>query len=1099
MKTLLLRLISIMMVMLFGASLTFAEVAAPRLPLSFEQNQGQIASQYPFLFRHNGTEAFFLPTGVDFQFPGTGDHVTSHLGLRFLHEAAGVGVHPELPLPGLTNYLLGSDATKWIRGVPTFSRIRYTAVYPGVDLVFYGNDSRLEHDFRVAPGADASSIAFRLDGADSLKTSITGDLRVQTGDNLLVLQRPTAYQEGTHGRTPVAAAFTVARDGTITFALGPYDPTRELIIDPALTYATYLDKLTVGVAGIATDNAGSTYITGYTFFSTYGVTPGVFQTTCPACASNKPTAFITKLDPTGTRVVYSTFLGGTNYTQPFAIAVDASGDAIIGGRTFATDYPVKNNVGSGAFSQSGSFAFITSITPDGTSLNFSSLFAGDGDSFVNTITTDSTGNVFLAGDTNSSSHPVTPGALKAGTPSFSSTFGFVTKLSPAGSLIYSALPGSFNLPNGGDGPTSIAGISVDATGDAFITGAAGSVWPTTPGAYQLTLPLSSSNTGPFVSELAPDGSHLIFSTFVGTGYGTALSLDSSNNVLFTGYANDNTFPLTPDAAEGPTGCCAYLTKLSADGSKLLYSSFLQSDQRTANQIAFSGTQPSAIRLDPASNIWIAGQTADRSLPLLDPIQSSFPTGTLTGTGFLSEFDPTGKSLKFSTYYGGGATVINSLAIPPSGIVNIAGTTSEGIYTTPSSLIGSVTPAPPDYTYTYGFLARINPAQASSALCAANTLSGPVGFETPVGMPITLTLPITSCGELPLTISSIQSSSTLFTVQNPIAACGSSMVPGASCTVSITFLPPHSGTVTTVLTLLSNASIPSETVSLTATGTPLPPTFSSTSLAFTTTPGVASPTQTIIVTNVSDIPLTFLNSNYTEPFTLNNTCEPQLAPGLSCSIIVGFLPPTAGTFNGSLYFSTQDSQQTISLTGTAAAPSVTIAPGTPTAATQTVTAGQAATYTLATTSVGNFSGTAAFSCTGLPQYATCSFAPSTLTLSAGASSPVSLTINTRQSTSAAIHPFHPGAAGLLTLACFGVPLLWASRWHASELARVGVLSGLVVLSLSATALLSGCNGSLGGQSSSAPTTATTPPGTYTVNVVATVGNASVSTPVTLIVK
>ena len=203
---------------------------------------------------------------------------------------------------------------------------------------FYGNDSHLEHDFRIAPGADPSAIGFRLEGADGLTTSPTGDLHITTGSDLLVLQRPFVYQESAHGRSPVPAAFTVAKDGTIAFTLGAYDHTRELVIDPALTYATYFDKLSLGVAAIAVDSTGATYVTGYVFQSTHGTTPGDFQTTCPACTNTAPAAFVTKIDSTGTRVVYSTFLGGTGYTQPFAIAVDTSGNAIIGGRTEATDF-----------------------------------------------------------------------------------------------------------------------------------------------------------------------------------------------------------------------------------------------------------------------------------------------------------------------------------------------------------------------------------------------------------------------------------------------------------------------------------------------------------------------------------------------------------------------------------------------------------------------------------------------------------------------------------------------------------------------------------------------------------------------------------------
>ena len=1061
-------------------------VAAPSLPLSFEQNQGQVAPQYSFLFRHDGTEALFRNDGVDLQFTKATSRVSPHLGLRLLGQSAGVSLRSELPLEGRTNYLLGADASRWVRNVPTFSRVRYTAVYPGVDLVFYGNTSRLEHDFRVAPGADPDRIAFRLDGANELTQSATGDLRVSLGDDLFVLQRPFAYQESDRGRTEVAAAFTIARDGTIAFKLGAYDHTRELVIDPALTYATYLDKLSVGVAGIATDSTGSTYVTGYVFQSTYETTPGAFQTTCPACTNTAPAAYITKIDPTGTKVVYSTFLGGQGYTQPFSIAVDAKGDAVIGGRTEAADYPIKNNVGSGAFNTGTSAGFVSSLTPDGSALNFSSVFAGESGSVVFSVAIDPSGNTFFAGNTNSSSYPVTPGALHAGTPSYNHLYGFVTKLTLTGSLTYSAIVGNEDPQNGGAGLIAIQGLAVDAQGNAYITGSAGTLWPTTPGAYQTTIPGDMPYDAPFVTKIAADGSHFIFSTFIGIGLGQAIALDASNNIDLLSSTSESTATYT-----------SYLSQLSPDGSQLLHNTTLGSGSGPASY-------PASLAIDPHGNVWIAGSTADTSYPLLHPLQSFHPSSDYgSRNGFLSEFDATGTILKFSTFYGSGSAGINAVAIAPAGIVNIAGTTSDAIYTTPNSPIGSITPAPPNYMYNYGFLARIDPAQSSAALCVDNGLSRSPGLETPVGTPIPLSLQIKSCGERPLTLSSILSSSTLFTVQDPTAACGSALAPGAACTVPITFVPTHSGTVTTALTLLSNASIPTATVSLTATGTPLPPTFSNTSLTFNTTPGVASPTQTITVTNVSDIPLTFIQFNITEPFTGNNTCEEKLAPGSTCSILVGFSPATAGTFKGAIYLSESQSeynQQIITLTGTAAEPSVTVGPATPAAATQTVTGGQAATYSLSTTSVGNFTGVATFSCTDLPLYAACHFAPSSVSLTAGTSTPVTLTITTQQTNAAALLRSRTNVGGLLILSALGAPLLWISRRRASAMGGAGLLmAGLRALAIGSSALLLGCGGGSHAGTPSNPTPASTPAGTYSIKVNAQTASSSVATPVTLIVR
>ena len=1088
----LVRSFSALAVLVVSASLSIAEAphAVPSLPLSFERNQGQVASQYPFLFRHNGTQALFEPGGVDLQFPASGSRAGSHLGLRLLGESAGVSLHSELPLAGRTNYLIGPNPAQWLRGVPTFSRIRYTAVYPGIDLVFYGNDSRLEHDFRIAPGADASRIAFHLDRAETLTLSPAGDLQVATGDNLLILQRPTAFQESPLGRTPVAAAFALAPDGTVTFALGSYDHTRELVVDPALTYATYLDTLSLGIAGIATDSTGATYITGYTGQSTYGTTPGAYQSSCPDCG-NALTAFVTKLDPTGTKVVYSTFLGGSGYTQPFAIAVDTKGNAIIGGRTEASDYPVKNNVGSGAFT-SGVFAgFVSSLSPDGSALNFSSVFRGESDTVVFSIATDASGNTFFAGNTNSSSYPVTPGALNAGTPAFDHIYAFLTKLTATGSLTYSALVGNEDPQNGGGGFIGVQGLAVDAQGDAFITGSAGTLWPTTAGAYQTTIPGAMPYDAPFVTKVAADGSHILFSTFLGIGLGQAIALDAGNNI-----------DLLSSTSESAATYTSYLSQLSPDGSKLLHNTTLGSTSGYASY-------PASLAIDGSGNLWVAGSTADASYPRLHPLQSIFPASVpRTTTGFLSEFDPTGTTLKFSTFYGNSSAGITSIAIAPSGVVNIAGTTSDGIYTTPNSVIGSVTPTPPGYTYNYGFLARIDPSQPSASLCLSPGYPAFANASTYVGTPLTLPLQITSCGELPLTLSAVQSSSALFTPQDPAVACGSSVAVGASCTIPVTFLPTASGNVSSTLTFVSNASVRSQTLSVSAAGDPLPPIFSSTSLTFSTTPGVASPTQTITVTNVSDIPLNFTQTTITQPFTVNNTCDQQLAPGLSCSILVSFSSPTAGTITGSLFLAEDRfGQQTIALTGTAAAPAVTFGPSSPAAATQTVTAGQPAIYSLSTTSIGNFSGTAAFSCTGLPPFAACSFAPSSVTLAAGATTPVTLTVRTGGTTTAALHPsgVRSSPATRITLVALGLPLLWIARRRASRLARAGLLSlslaaiSLAGLSLTASALLTGCSSSGSGSSPSRPAPASTPAGTYTINVVATSASATVSTPITLVVR
>jgi hypothetical protein len=266
------------------------------LPLTFEENKGQAPQQYLFLSRHNQIEAMFLPNGVDFSLPQTKNR-SQRLGLRFVGSNAATRIRSFERAEGRSNYLLGSDPSRWIQGVPNYSRLKYEGVYPDIDLIFYGNSDKLEHDFQLAAGADPSRIAFEFEGVRKASLSKDGDLQLHLDEGVLVLDKPVAYQMTSTGRTVVDAAYMIGRSGAIQFKIGRYDPTLPLVIDPALSYATYLDKLSLGVTAIAVDGTGSTYIAGYTFSSSYPATSGVFQSVCTACP-NGPTVFVTKLNPT---------------------------------------------------------------------------------------------------------------------------------------------------------------------------------------------------------------------------------------------------------------------------------------------------------------------------------------------------------------------------------------------------------------------------------------------------------------------------------------------------------------------------------------------------------------------------------------------------------------------------------------------------------------------------------------------------------------------------------------------------------------------------------------------------------------------------------
>ncbi len=226
----------------------------------------------------------FLPNGVDLSPPeATGSY--RHLRLRLLGSSDSARITSSDRTEGQSNYLLGADPSRWVRGVPNYSRIKYKAIYPGIDLVFYGNKNKLEHDFQLAAGANTSRIALQFEGAKGAHLTQAGDLQIHLENGILILDRPVGYQMTAAGRKPVHAAYVIASDGAIKFRIGRYDHTLPLVIDPALSYATYLDKQSLNVAAIAVDGAGSTYVTGITFSSSYPITSGAFQSTCKTCSS----------------------------------------------------------------------------------------------------------------------------------------------------------------------------------------------------------------------------------------------------------------------------------------------------------------------------------------------------------------------------------------------------------------------------------------------------------------------------------------------------------------------------------------------------------------------------------------------------------------------------------------------------------------------------------------------------------------------------------------------------------------------------------------------------------------------------------------------
>src|SRR6266446_2002411 len=368
-----------------------------KLPLSFEANQGQTDAQVKFLSRGSVYSLFLNSTEAIFSFSKADGHknlkskLVTHTGARDSKAQASapatdvvrmklVGatnatqVTGEDELPGKKNYLIGNDPAKWHTNVSTYGKVRYGSVYPGVDLIYSGNQQKLEYDFVIAPGADPNIIALAFDGPYKLQINRQGDLVLRTKGGRIVQHKPFVYQEESGVKNEIAGHYVFKGKGQVGFKLGAYDTSKPLVIDPVLAYSTYLGgSAREEGKGIAVDSGGSAYVTGSTASADFPITPNTHY------RGFRTDVFVAKLNPAGTALVYATYLGGGQFTfapdQGNAIAVDGDGNTYVTGLTWSSDFPVS----AGAFQSSladGEDAFVAKLNSDGTSLVYSTFLGG---------------------------------------------------------------------------------------------------------------------------------------------------------------------------------------------------------------------------------------------------------------------------------------------------------------------------------------------------------------------------------------------------------------------------------------------------------------------------------------------------------------------------------------------------------------------------------------------------------------------------------------------------------------------------------------------------------------------------------------------------
>jgi hypothetical protein len=436
-------------------------------PLSFEQNRGQAASTVQFLARGSGYALFLAPGKVVLSLER--QQPSSAAAIGYPPEAAAahslrmslIGANLQAGAVGLArqrgvvSYFIGNDPKNWRANIPTYAKVNYARIYPGIDLVFYGNQRQLEYDFVVSPGADPSRIAWQIDGARA-SIDAEGNLTLSAPYGPAVFRKPVIYQQVGAAKAGVQGAFIVAGN-RVGFRVGEYDHSRRLIIDPVLSYASYLGGtstdnigrilgpgiLAVGASqGIALDSAGSAYVTGYTQSADFPVTKNSYQGTSGKGQFQYQAAFVTKFSPDGSSLVYSTYLGGNGADYAYAIAVDSSGSAYVTGYTNSNNFPVTsgayqticsptptNNTSSPPASSchsnptSNGSAFVTKLNPTGTGLMYSTFLSGFGGSYATAIAVDAAGRAYIAGNENNlcqSSYvfqgcfPTTSGAIVGG-------------------------------------------------------------------------------------------------------------------------------------------------------------------------------------------------------------------------------------------------------------------------------------------------------------------------------------------------------------------------------------------------------------------------------------------------------------------------------------------------------------------------------------------------------------------------------------------------------------------------------------------------------------------------------------------------------------
>lgn len=709
------------------------------IPLYFEPNLGQTDERVKFMARGHGYSLFLTDKEAVLSLQKHGKNKSEDKTSVIKMSVEGANETPKTTgmeeTESKSNYFIGNDPKKWRINIPNFQKVKYEKVYSGVDVVYYGKGQQLEYDFLIQPNADPNQIKLKFNGIRDAKIEeATGDLLLETEIGIIRQHKPIVYQTVNGERKEIASSYSVSSpksqvssqkddDFFVSFNLAEYDKSKELVIDPVLVYGSYLGgNLFDEGRAIAVDAQGNAYVVGTAASRNFPTTQGTIKPVMlPTTSGNQfwYDAFVTKVNPTGTALVFSTYYGGRNGNESGgSVAVDSEGNVLISGTTMSSDFPTVNAYQTTFGGTDDGFA--AKLNSTGSAIIYSTYLGGNNTDLGGSIALNkTTGDAVFVGYASSPNFSTTPGAYKeklcTGGQSCNGIFysgSYLVKLTANGNAVYSTL---FDA--------GINDVTLDANDNATFGGTANSNFPATAGAFQTA---SSGGIEGFIAKINPAGNALVYGTFLGGGLQSdrvkGIALDSVGNIYITGQTENTGFPTTEGAFDRTLngGEDGFVTKLNASGSALVYSTFLGGAAKD---------QPFSIGIGENDNVFVAGETfSGATFPLKKSINGT------NGSIFLTRFNADASGLVFSTFLGVGGAY--DLAVDSTSNAYITGHTTS-VLVTPDSF-QPVKGDPTNTSVKDGFVLKIGPTDENAQ---TYSISGNVTDPTQFGnsQPIVVTI------------------------------------------------------------------------------------------------------------------------------------------------------------------------------------------------------------------------------------------------------------------------------------------------------------------------------------------------------------------------